>query len=221
MSRLPLTLPIPVGVPGIEFMLWIRQFEVETLAKRYKVGYPHATLYMQKVVDYNTRKSMNQASQRALSFAITQDNLESLQCFFYNALQWFGDKSIREKLYVVNDEGTTVFNSEYSSIHEIVKSEFANSVMVLKAVPTVVEVGKNVNIPGLVLYINLKEHHILLDEIQFSKLCSFIVNFNFISYSIFAFECFKFSALTNSVLSQEEVEKRLNSRRRYDSNFRY
>lgn len=217
---MPISFSIPLDIKAIDVMFWMRPFTVDTLNSRYRINYPYATLYIQKVVDYNARKAMDPAKAAALSFAVNQDMLESVKDMFREAMSWFSEENL-SILYGKNDDGLLLFNSEYQKLNAIAVNEYGNTKTALKITPTVVEIGNGVTAPGVVFYINLMENAILLREYELRRLGEFILDFNFIPYTQFAMQCFQYSLSTGSLLSREQVQKRLDSQRQYNTNFRY
>ena len=217
---MPITFSIPLEIPELDIIFWLRHFSTETLNTRYKLGYPYATLYLQKIVSYNDRAIMDADSKSALSFPITEYNIYDVKDMFTDILNWYSDDG-KQLLYGRTDDGMLMFNSEYSKLNASFVNVYGKVKTVIKAVPTVVEIGNQVMEPGAVLYINRKANSIVLRENQIKKLCRFILDFNFIAYTNFALECFNHCMITGTLISREEVQRRLESQRQYNTNFRY
>lgn len=217
---MPLSFTIPLELPNVDVIFWMRQFTTDTMNSRYRINYPVSTLYLQRVVSYNDRQAMDQAAQAALSFSITQYNLDDVKDMFREVLSWFTEEN-KNLLYGRNDDGVLLFNSDYQKLNAMYVNEFAKVKTALKVVPTVIEVGNNVMEPGVVFYINKVENGIILQEYQIKRLCRFILDFNFIPYTQFAMQCFQYSLATGAVLSREQVQQRLDAQRQYNTNFRF
>lgn len=217
---MPITFTIPLELPNIELTFWMRQFTTDTMNTRYRINYPYASLYIQKVVPYADRQAMDPATQDALSFCINDNILVDVKEMFREVLTWFEEKN-KEILYGRNDAGLLMFNTDYQKLCAIYVNEFSRVKTALKIVPTVVEVGNQVYEPGVVFYINLAENGIVLREYQIKRLCRFILDFNFIPYTQFAMNCFQHSIVTGSLLSREQVQQRLEMQRQYNTNFKY
>ena len=220
MDTLPLTLNIPLNVPKLDAMFWMRQFTTDTMMKRYQINYPSATLYLQKTTTYDERKNLDSSSLSMMSFAITEYNLDGVKDVFKEATSWFTDENINI-LYGKNDEGLLMFNSDYSKLGALYVDEFSRVKTALKIVPTVVEVGVGVMVPGVVLYINQLENGVILKYQEFKRLANFILRFNFIPYMQFAMECFHHSIITGSLLTREQVQQRYEAQKQYNSNFNF
>ena len=217
---MPLSFTIPLEIPNIEVMFWMRQFTTDTLNTRYRINYPFTSLYIQRVVQYNDRQMMDKNAQSMLSFCITQNILDDVKSMFREVYSWFTEEN-KKILYGRNDEGILMFNSDYQKLNAICVNEFGKVKTALKVVPTVVEVGNQVMEPGVILYINLAENGIVLREYQIKRLCRFIDEFNFIPYTQFAMQCFQHSLITGSILTREQVQQRLDAQRQYNTNFRF
>ena len=217
---MPLSFTIPLEIPSIEVMFWMRQFTTDTLNTRYRINYPFTALYIQRVVQYKDRQMMDKNGQSMLSFCITQNILDEVKDMFKEVKSWFTEEN-KKILYGRNDEGILMFNSDYQKLNAICVNEFGKVKTALKVVPTVVEAGNQVMEPGVILYINLAENGILLREYQIKRLCQFILDFNFIPYTQFAMQCFQHSLITGSILSREQVQQRLDAQRQYNTNFRF
>lgn len=217
---MPLSFTIPLEIPSIEVMFWMRQFTTDTLNTRFRINYPFTVLYIQRVVQYKDRQMMDKNGQSMLSFCITQNILDEVKDMFKEVKSWFTEEN-KKILYGRNDEGVLMFNSDYQKLNAICVNEFGKVKTALKVVPTVVEVGNQVMEPGVILYINLAENGILLREYQIKRLCQFILDFNFIPYTQFAMQCFQHSLVTGSILSREQVQQRLDAQRQYNTNFRF
>ena len=219
-SGMPITFNIPLELKNIEVIFWMRQFTTDTLRTRYQINYPSTVLYIQKVVGYNERQAMDPAMSNALSFCITPNILPDVKEFFKEALSWFSPEN-KELLYGQNDDGMLIFNSDYQKLNAVCVNEYGRTKSALKIVPTVVEVGNNVYEPGVVFYINMQAHAIILREYELKRLSNFILDFNFIPYTQFALQCFQHSLATGTLLSREQVQRRLDAQRQYNTNFRY
>ena len=217
---MPISFSIPLDIPNIDVMFWMRQFTTDTLNTRYRVNYPFTSLYIQKVVQYRDRQAMDQSAQSMLSFCITQNNLDDVKNMFNEVSTWFTEEN-KKILYGRNDDGILMFNSDYQKLNAICVNEFGKVKTALKVVPTVVEVGNQVMEPGVVFYINLAENGIVLREYQIKRLCNFIRDFNFISYIQFAMQCFQYTLVTGAVLTREQVQQRLDAQRQYNTNIRF
>ena len=220
MNNLPITFNIPINISGIDVIFWMRQFTIDTMMKNYKMNYPNPILYLQKQTTYHQRQSMDPDSAKALSFAISNYNLYEVQEIFREASNWFTPENI-EILYGSTDSGVLVFNNDYSKLNVLYTNDFGNIKTAIKIVPTTVEVAQGVYKPGVVFYINKQENGIIIKGTEFLRLCNFIEKFNFETYVQFTLSCFNHCAATNSIISQEEVQKRLNAMRTYNTNFNY
>lgn len=217
---MPITFNIPLDIPNIELTFWLRQFTTDTMAKRYKINYPSATLYIQKSVSYLVRQEMDPHTVASLSFAISEYNIDGIKDMFSEVASWFTSEN-KDLLYGVNNGGIIMFNSDFERLNAMYVNEYNGVKTVLKVVPTVVEIGAQSMEPGVVFYINNKENVILLREYQIKRLCKFIERFNFMTYTQFAMQCFQYSLITGNLLSREEMQKRLDAQRKYNSNFNY
>lgn len=217
MSQFPITVQIPINIPDLSVTFWLRNFSIDTLAKSYKMTYPYAALYLQKVTSYKQRMSMDPTSAKALAFAITEYNLYDVQEMFRDAANWFTPENL-DVLYGKNDNGMLVFNNEYNKLNAMYVSEFANVRTAIKIAPTVIEVGQEKYEPGVIMYINKQENYTLLKKSTFLRFCDFIEKFNFQTYMSFILTCFQYCLSTNSIFSQEEVQKRYNMMRQYNTN---
>lgn len=217
---MPLTFTIPLDIKGLELTFWMRPFTTDTLNTRYRINYPMSTLYLQKSVEYKERQAMDPGTVASLSFSITPDILDSVKDMFREALSWFTEQNL-SLLYGKNDDGVLLFNSEYQKLNAICVNEYGRAKSALKIVPTVIEIGNNVMAPGAIFYINMVANGIILRDYELIRLGNFILDFNFIPYTQFAMECFQYSLATGSLLSREQVQKRLDSQRQYNTNFRY
>ena len=217
---MPITFSIPVDIKAIDVMFWMRPFTVDTLNSRYRINYPYATLYIQKNVDYRTRQVMDPAKAAALSFAINPDILENVKDMFREAMSWFSEENL-SLLYGKNDDGLLLFNSEYQKLNAICVNEYGRTKTALKITPTVIEIGNGVTAPGVIFYINMMENGVPLRVHELKRLGNFILDFNFIPYTNFAMQCFQYSLATGSLLSREQVQKRLDAQRNYNTNFMY
>ena len=217
---MPISFNIPLELPNIEVTFWMRQFTTDTLNTRYKINYPFSALYIQKIVKYSERQTLDPDAQAALSFCITQHILEDVKDMFREALSWFTEDN-KKILYGRNDDGVLMFNSEYQKLNAICVNEYGKSKTALKIVQTVIEVGQNVMVPGVIFYINMSTNGIILQEYQLKRLCKFILDFNFIPYTQFAMQCFQHSLVTGSILTREQVQQRLDAQRQYNTNFKY
>lgn len=219
-SSMPITFSIPLDLPNIDLTFWLRQFTTDTMAKRYRVNYPYATLYIQKAVSYSARQQMDPHAAAALSFAVSEYNIDGVKEMFSEVASWFTSEN-KKLLYGKNDNGLLMFNSDFEKLCAMYVNEYNGVKTVLRVIPTVVEVGNQVMEPGVVFYINMKENGIVLREYQIKRLCNFIERFNFIAYIQFAMQCFQYSLITGNLLSREEMQKRLDAQRQYNSNFNY
>ena len=217
---MPITISIPLELKNVEVIFWMRSFTTETLKTRYKVNHPYSSLYIQKVISYNDRQELDPASSASLSFCVSSHILEDVKEMFREALSWFTPENL-SILYGKNDEGLLMFNSEYQKLNAICVNEYGSSKTALKIVPTVVEVGNNIYEPGVVFYINKVANGIIMRLYELKRLANFIIGFNFIPYNQFALQCFQHCLTTGSLLSREQVQKRLDSQRQYNTNFRY
>lgn len=220
MDTLPLTINIPINVPKLEAIFWMRQFTIDTMMKRYQINYPSATLYLQKSTTYDERKNIDPNAAALLSFAITEYNIDEVKDIFSQALNWFTDENVK-LLYGKNDDGVLMFNSEYSKLGALYVDEYSRVKTALKIVPTVVEVGIGVMVPGVVFYINQMDNGIIFKYSEFKRLANFILRFNFIPYIQFAMQCFQYSITTGSLLTREQVQQRYEAQKQYNTNFRY
>ena len=217
---MPLSFTIPLDLKSIEVMFWMRQFTTDTLKTRYKINYPYSSLYIQRIVNYNERQSMDPAAAASLSFCITPHILDDVKAMFKEALSWFSDENLAI-LYGRNDDGMLMFNSEYQKLNAICINEYGKTKSALKIVPTVVEVGNNVMEPGVIFYINMVANGIILREYELKRLGNFILDFKFIPYTQFEMKCFNYCLSTGAILSREQVQQRLDSQRQYNTNFRF
>ena len=135
-TGMPLTFNIPLELPNIDVIFWMRQFTTDTMNKRYRINYPMSTLYLQRVVNYNDRQAMEPSKQASLSFSVTQYNLDSVKEMFREVLSWFEDSN-KEILYGRNDDGMLMFNSEYQKLNAICVNEYSGVKTALKVIPTV------------------------------------------------------------------------------------
>ena len=217
---MPISFSVPLDIPNIDVMFWMRQFTTDTMNTRYRINYPFTSLYIQKVVQYKDRQTMDPNVQSMLSFAITQYILDDVKEMFKEVLSWFTDEN-KKILYGRNDEGMLMFNSDYQKLNAICVNEYGKVKSALKIVPTVVEIGNQVMEPGVIFYINLTDNGVVLREYQIKRLCRFIIDFNFIPYTQFAMQCFQHSLVTGSILTREQVQQRLDAQRQYNTNFRF
>ncbi len=216
----PISFNIPLNISNLDILFWMRPFTTDTLNKRYRINYPYSILYLQKVIPYSERQSMDPGSANSLSFTITPNNLNDVKETFKEAKSWFNEENVKV-LYGVSDSGALMFNSEYSKLNAIYVNEFGSSKSVIKIVPTVIEVGNEVMKPGAVLYINLLANAIVLRDYELIRLANFINEFNFITYNQFALQCFDHCLLTGNILSREQIEQRLNYQKQYNTNIKY
>ena len=219
-NGMPLSFSIPLDIPNIDVMFWMRQFTTDTMNTRYKINYPFTTLYIQKVVQYKDRQLMDPNTQSMLSFSITPNILDDVKDMFKEVLSWFTVEN-KNILYGKNDEGLLMFNSDYQKLNAICVNEYGKVKTAMKIVPTVVEIGNQVMEPGVVFYINSTDNGIILREYQIKRLCRFIIDFNFIPYTQFAMQCFQHCLITGSILTREQVQQRLDAQRQYNTNFRF
>lgn len=217
---MPISITIPLDLKNIEVTFWMRPFTTDTLKSRYRLNHPYSSLYIQKIVPYSDRQMLDPTDTAALSFCVSSHILEDVQSMFKEALSWFTPENI-SILYGKNDDGILMFNSEYQKLNAVCVNEYGKSKTALKIVPTVVEVGNNVYEPGVVFYINMLANGIVLRLYELKRLANFIINFNFVTYDQFALQCFQHCLLTGSILSREQVQRRLDSQRQYNTNFRY
>ena len=217
---MPITFTIPLDLKNIEVMFWMRQFTTDTLKTRFKINYPYTALYIQRIVSYSDRQAMDPNTAASVSFCVTPDLLRDVKDFFQEALSWFTPEN-KAILYGKNDEGMLMFNSDYQKLSAICVNEYGRSKTALKIVPTVVEIGNNIYEPGVVFYINMQANGIIMREYELKRLANFILDFNFIPYTQFAMQCFQHSLATGTLLSREQVQRRLDSQRQYNTNFRY
>ena len=217
---MPITITIPLELKNVEVIFWMRPFTTDTLKTRYKINHPYSSLYIQRVLPYNDRQNLDPASNASLSFCVSQFNLEDVKEMFREALSWFTSENMNI-LYGKNDEGLLMFNSEYQKLSAICVNEYGKAKTALKIVPTVVEVGNNIYEPGVIFYINMVANGIVMRVYELKRLANFIIDFNFIPYNQFALQCFQHCLTTGAILSREQVQKRLDSQRQYNTNFRY
>lgn len=173
------------------------------MMKRYRINNPSATLYLQRVVDYNRRQSMDPDSLRALSFAITPVNLPIVKDKLQEVLDWFEPENL-ELLYGKTDDGTLVFNSEYKSVKMIYSNEFSGVRTAIKAVPTLAEYGNQQYAPGVAFYINRQENGIVLRDYQYQQLARFIIDFDFIQWMTFAMNCYQHAITIGNLIPYDE-----------------
>ena len=114
-----------------------------------------------------------------------------------------------------------MFNSDYNKLGALYVDEFSRVKTALKIVPTVVEVGIGVMVPGVVFYINQMDNGVILKYNEFKRFANFILRFNFIPYIQFAMQCFQHSIITGSLLTREQVQQRYEAQKKYNSNFNY
>lgn len=171
--------------------------------KRYRINNPSATLYLQRVVDYNKRQAMDPDTLKSLSFAITPMNLPSVKEKMQEVLNWFEPENL-ELLYGKTDDGMLVFNSEYKSIKMLYSNEFAGVRTAIKAVPTLTEVANQKYEPGVVFYINRQDNGIVLRFYQFQQLARFIIDFDFIQWMMFAMSCYQHASTTGNIIPYDE-----------------
>lgn len=214
----PLTFNIPLDIRNLDLIFWMRPFTIDTLKNRYRMNHPYSALYLQKAISYNQRQSMDPTTFRALSFQITSHNLPEVQNIFSMAHDWFLEEVERE-LYGTNDEGTLIFNMDYKDLSAKYVDEFGSSRTAIQLVPAPIEIGQGVLEPGAILYINKKENAIILRKFQLLRLANFFQNFNFIAYNQFAMACFQYCLTTGSILTYEQVRKRMEQQNQFNSNF--
>ena len=214
----PLTFSIPVDIRDLDLIFWMRPFTIDTLQTRYRMNYPYSALYLQKNIPYANRKAMDPAAVKALSFQITSHILPDVQNIFKMAEDWFTDESIKE-LYGVNDEGTLIFNMDYKDLSATCANEYGNARTAIQLVPAPIEIGQGVIEPGVILYINKKENAIILRKYQLLRLANFFKHFSFIAYTQFAMSCFQYCLTTNSILTYEQVRRRMEQQPQFNSNF--
>lgn len=214
----PLSFNIPVDIRDLDLIFWMRPFTVDTLQTRYRMNHPHTVLYMQKSIPYSNRKAMNPADIKSLAFQITPNNLYNVQDVFSMAEDWFSEASVKE-LYGVNDEGTLIFNMDYKDLSATCADEYGSARTAIQMVPAPVEIGQGVLEPGVILYINRKENAIVLRKYQLLRLANFFKHFSFIAYTQFAMACFQYCLTTNSILTYDQVRKRMEYQNQYNSNF--
>lgn len=217
---MPLSFSIPLDIPSIDVMFWMRQFTTDTLNTRYRINHPFTALYIQKVVQYRDRQAMDPNAQSMLSFCITQNILSDVKDMFREVRTWFTEEN-KKILYGKNDDGVLMFNSDYQKLNAICVNEYGKVKTALKVVPTVVEVGNQVMEPGVILYINMAENGVVMREYQIKRLCNFMLDFTFIAYTQFAMQCFQHSLVTGAILTREQVQQRLDAQRQYNTNLRF
>ena len=219
MNEMPLTFTIPLELPNIELIFWMRPFTVDTLKSKYRINYPYTALYLQKILSYNEFASKS-PDDKSHQFVITKENLEDVKDTFKEVSSWFTEEN-KQILYGRTDDGILMFNSDYQKLAALCVNEYSQVRSAIKIVPTVIEVGYRVYEPGVVLYISSDQNGFLLREYQIKRLCKFIIDFNFIPYSQFAMQCFQYCLTTGSILSREQVQQRLNAQKQYNTNFRF
>jgi len=219
MNLYPLTFTIPTDVRELEFVFWMRPFNVEVQKTRYQLNKPFCTLYMQKVVPYNVKKSMNPTDANALSFQITEANLFDIQEAFLKVDSWFSEESIRE-LYGTNDNGMLMFNMEYKDLKVTYVDESSSTKKAIQILPAPVEIGKDLMEPGAILFINRQENAIVLRTHQYKRLSKFIRDFNFQAYMQFAMICFQYSLSNGNILGRDEIRRITTDQILTNSNFK-
>ena len=214
----PLSIPISFGIKDIDALFWMRQFTVDTMQRRYRINKPYSVLYLQKVVRYQERAAMDATTQKSLSFAITEYNINEVKEMCNEVMSWFLPENIKE-LYGQNDDGMLIFNNDYKELKASVTDEFGAVRTALKVVPTTMEVAQGKYAPGVVFYINRVANGVLLSQSQILRICKFIDGFDFLSWNQFAMGCFSYAKSTGHILTYEEVRRQMEANRGYNSNF--
>ena len=125
-GSMPITFNIPLDLPNIDLTFWLRQFTTDTLGKRYKINYPYASLYIQKVVPYSDRQQMDPNKASMLSFTVSEYNLDNVKEMFSEVLSWFTSEN-KKMLYGKNDNGILMFNSDYvNSLSDLILFRIQN-----------------------------------------------------------------------------------------------
>lgn len=216
----PLYMNIPLGINQLELTLYIKPNSVNTMKSYYQVGYPNCVLYLQKKISSQQRYQLSKEGRASLSFPITLSNIYYIKEKFKTILSWFNDENKR-LLYGKNDDGTLLFNSEYSNLNILCVSEYGSIKTALKIVPTIVEVANGIMQPGAILYINRQEHSIILRENEIIRLASFILSFNHIMYTKFVFSCMNYANETGQLIPYDEIMRRMEMNHTYDPNFKF
>lgn len=211
---------IPSTIKDITFKYWLSGISVDTYAKRYQLQYPKEYLYIALNRSYNDIMQLPEQDRKLLTYTVSNYNLIEIQEMFETALQWFTPEN-KEVLYSKTENGTLVFNGEYNNLSVKHVDEYSNIRTALKICPAIIEVGASVYEPGVILYINRSSNTVLIKESQFRRFARFIIGFRFETYTSFALQCFGYAEKTGSIVTEDEVKKRLKFQRMYNSNIGY
>ena len=219
MNQYSMSLAIPTDIKELELIYWLRPYTVDVLNTRYRINPPGSTLYLQKVVPYQTKKAMNPDEAKLLSYAITPTNLSDVKDMFEKVASWFTDESLKE-LYGLNDEGGLMFNMEYKDLKAICVDETSAVKTALKIVPAPVEIGNEKLEPGVVLFVNRQANAIVLRMHQIKRLCRFIHDFSFLAYDQYAMTCFQYALANQNVITQRDANQIANNQASFNTNFK-
>jgi hypothetical protein len=213
------TLNIPIGIQNLQVNFWMPSMSIDTLPKNYTMTLPRPHLYLTLKRDYYVLQAMSDADKKSLTFGMSDYNIKDIQEIFRNALEWFTPEN-KNKLYEKTEDGMLVFNGEYNGLNALYIDKYASVETGLKIAPSVLEIGQGVYAMGVVIYINRKDNYIMLREYEFIRLARFIIEFNFIGYMQFAMQCHQYCLQTGTILSEEEVRRRWEIQRQFNSNIK-
>ena len=110
------------------------------------------------------------------AYKITPKNLYQVIKFFNTTVVWlFGDKY--KDLFLYNEEGRLIFNSDYSKLHETMPiSDYSQQYM--QAIPSVVEIGNQLY-EGINLFVNKTNYCIPLTYEEVALLFNILKDFRF------------------------------------------
>ena len=199
MNSYPLTFNIPSNIKELDLIFWIRPFTIETQAKRFRMNFPHFSLYMQKSIPYQDLKALNQDQRKGLSFQIDYTNLYNVKSVFRIVETWFDEENLKE-LYGTRDDGQLIFNMEYKDLKAGFVDEFALVKQAFQFIPAPIQISYNQIEPGVILYINRKENYIVLRNHQILFLCDFFKRFDLNEYGMLALQSFQYSLTNGNIL---------------------
>lgn len=196
MLAVPITRNI-TKIGQIQVMFYMSAPETVSTGKKYQVNY-NSILYLQ----YSPHTYQTLDDWKSGQFAIRPTSLYQVVLFFNEVLKWFqfGD------IYTEHN-GRKVFNSKYDNLYAVTKRGYYDNGQ-LKATPGLIEVANETYEEGINLYINRETNLTRLTKMQVEQLFVLLRDFRFTDEALLSLELLKDSYCMDTVLTQEEFQKR-------------
>ena len=181
--------------------LFIPPVETTEFGTTYDVSL-NAVLFL--ALPYN--KDIAKEMKKYRRFKIKPSNLKSLLRTFSTVLDWYySDKY--DDIFVENDHGVLVFNSDYKDLHAITERSYFED-NVIKIIPTRVEVAYQKYVEGVKLFVNRMENYVDLTIQEFEILYDLLDQFDFTTAVLLSYEALRHSVNTGKLVGEVELQRR-------------